>query len=230
MIAALLVTEMRLNQECLSAALERDGRVRIVAATTGSDDLAKVSLGFSPAVVLLQLSLPKGLLVSRAILRTNREMRIVALDVPEDERSIVAWAEAGVSGCVGQHDCLTDLIDVVDRVARGEVSCSRSISAILFRRAAAMTKSLAELPELPRLTSREIEVLHLIGHGLSNKQIAATLVLEVSTVKNHVHRVFDKLGIHKRADASSWSVFYNGQHVGPIPPIAVRLPSGALEA
>src|SRR5215210_423322 len=53
------------------------------------------------------------------------------------------------------------------------------------------------------LTSREFEIADLIEHGLSNKQIASALFIEVTTVKNHVHRILEKLGVHRRADVAA---------------------------
>jgi DNA-binding CsgD family transcriptional regulator len=65
------------------------------------------------------------------------------------------------------------------------------------------------------LTSREIEILHLVAAGLSNKQIARTLFVQVPTVKNHIHRIFEKLGVHSRIDAVAWAAHYQRPRRAP---------------
>jgi DNA-binding NarL/FixJ family response regulator len=90
------------------------------------------------------------------------------------------------------------------RAAQGGNACCSSVAEILFRRVAALSRDRLVTGPSPHLTRREAEVLRVLADGLSNKEIARALCIELSTVKNHVHRIFEKLGVRDRADAGAW--------------------------
>ena len=188
------------------ASLERNGRVRVVAAAASSEEAASLTRLVRPEVVLLQLPISAGLVVARAVFRADSAAKLVVFGVAEDEREILGWAEAGVLGCVVRDGSLDELIDTLEQAARGEASCSPSVAGVLFRRVAALRGSRTLSTSTgPNLTSREVEILQLLAQGLSNKQIAETLALQVPTVKNHVHHILSKLGLRHRAEASAWA-------------------------
>jgi DNA-binding NarL/FixJ family response regulator len=119
------------------------------------------------------------------------------------EDQVVACAEAGIAGYVDRDASLRDLVATVRSVARGELLCSPRIAARLMRRVA----ELADQPRPPQtpahLTRREREVVALIDEGLSNKEIAQRLNIELPTVKHHVHNVIEKLGVRSRLQAAA---------------------------
>lgn len=98
-----------------------------------------------------------------------------------------------------------DVIDVISAVARGEARCSPRIVGSLLRRIAALAAerhASAQGAAIGGLTAREAEILALLQQGLSNKMISRRLGIELATVKNHVHAVFGKLGLRRRAEAA----------------------------
>jgi two-component system nitrate/nitrite response regulator NarL len=204
LITTLVATEARACGEALAGALERGGGIHVLATVATGDEVVSAFRASSPQVVVLQLPLAEGLLVSRAIRTADRDAKIVVFGVPNDEREIVAWAEAGVLGCLGRQSSMHELAEAIESVACGQASCSASVTTTLFRRVAALAEAHQPNGGGPPLTSREIEVLHLVAQGLSNKQIARMLSLQLPTVKNHVHRILQKLGIHSRAEATHW--------------------------
>jgi DNA-binding NarL/FixJ family response regulator len=124
---------------------------------------------------------------------------VVALAAPESEEDIIALAEAGVLGYVTRDESLDNLVTTIESVARDEMACSPWMATVLVRRVQALA---AERPgPTQRLTAREAEILELIAQGLSNKEIAARLFIEVTTVKNHVHNILEKLGVSRREEA-----------------------------
>ena len=118
--------------------------------------------------------------------------------------------EAGVAGYVLPDGSLDDLIIAVESAVRGELYCPPRVSFTLLRRLGALAASLrddegkATHSPLRALTGREREILHLVDDGMTNKGIAGRLVIELATVKNHVHNILKKLHVHRRIDASAW--------------------------
>jgi two-component system, NarL family, nitrate/nitrite response regulator NarL len=149
--------------------------------------LDMATAGASMAVEVLRVVSPKG--------------GIVALGVREDEQEVISLAEAGVDGFVARDTSLEDLCRAVESAARGETQCSPRVSGMLARRVATLAHQLPERAGVP-LTRRQLEIVKLIDEGLPNKLIAQRLFIEVSTVKNHVHNILQRLGVQHRQDAA----------------------------
>ena len=126
-------------------------------------------------------------------------VKVIAISINGDRNDVVAWAEAGVAGFATRDDSLGDLIDIVKCVARDEMPCSPPVAAALLRRVGVLAAGRTE-PEC-RLTSRELEIIALIERGLSNKEVARALYIQLATVKNHVHNILEKLQVGRREDA-----------------------------
>jgi DNA-binding CsgD family transcriptional regulator len=113
----------------------------------------------------------------------------------------VACAEAGVVGYVGAEGSLDDVTAAIEGAARGEPRCTPQVVAALLRRVAALAGEVRPTRVgLPALTGREHQVVALIEAGLSNKEIARRLHVEVATVKNHVHNILKKLQARSRVE------------------------------
>jgi two-component system nitrate/nitrite response regulator NarL len=116
---------------------------------------------------------------------------------------VIAVAEAGASAYVTPDGSMEDLACVVESVERGEVLCSPGMAAGLFRRVATLARDRQLDPIDEKLTARELDVLRLVEAGLSNKEIATALSIELPTVKNHVHRILEKLHVNRRSEAAA---------------------------
>jgi DNA-binding NarL/FixJ family response regulator len=153
-------------------------------------------------VVLVDLA-TEGLTVARALRLEAPEARLVALAIREVETEVIAWAEAGMAGYVSRQASLADLSATIRRAAVGELVCPPKITADLVRRLSDMAAHRPATGGLAQLTTRELDVVRLIGRGLSNKEIARELSIAVPTVKNHVHNVLEKLQVRRRGEAVS---------------------------
>src|SRR5262249_10913963 len=131
------------------------------------------------------------------------QVRVIGFGVEEIEGEILACAEAGLAGYVPCDASLDDLVVRVESVLRGELLCTPRMAATLFHRLETQAGNGRGEPQAVALTAREREVLRLIDGGLSNKEIAVRLRIEVSTVKNHVHKVLEKLNVTSRAQAAA---------------------------
>lgn len=125
------------------------------------------------------------------------------------------WVEAGVQGYVDNESSVDDLIRSVRSAHRGEAHISPQVAGALMRRLAEFASRFEDLePEpanLAELTPREMEVLQLLVCDFSNQEIADHLVLEVGTVKNHVHNILGKLEVNNRQEAARQLVAMRNQ-------------------
>jgi two-component system nitrate/nitrite response regulator NarL len=204
-IRVLVISGICLYREGLTQLLDRTGAISVVgSANDVTEGLALWDeLGEPPDVILLDTGSEDADLRIRAVLVAQPDARILALTVPNHESEILAVAETGIAGFVTSEASVAELVAAIESVARGEVLCSPSVVAALIRRLASLARGWADLDPIEPLTMREREILELIDEGLSNKQIAQRLRIELSTVKNHVHHILGKLGVHRRAEAAA---------------------------
>jgi two-component system nitrate/nitrite response regulator NarL len=197
--SVLLWTAVRIYRDGLAALLRRDERIGPVSVTAEPADCLAASLRTEPDVVVIDACSPLAVEVA-ADLR-GCAAGVVALGIPESEADVVALAEVGVAAYLTQEQTLEDLVDAIMAVARGEADCGPRVMALLLRHVAATADAGRGATRTVRLTRRELEILRLIGDGLTNKQIGRELSIELPTVKNHVHHVLEKIGASTRAEA-----------------------------
>jgi DNA-binding NarL/FixJ family response regulator len=124
---------------------------------------------------------------------------LLVFNVADEDRTIIDCVQVGALGCVLQDAGLDEVVASIHAVAAGVAPCSARVITSLFRYVASRRDE--DHPVLaPSLTGREEEVLQFVAEGLSNGQIAERLGLRPQTVKNHVHRVFEKLDLHNRLE------------------------------
>jgi two-component system nitrate/nitrite response regulator NarL len=194
---------LRLYREGVAAALAEDGRFCVVGmaadAPTALAGLAEVT----PAVVLVETGGEDGPSLVRAIRDHVPDARIIALGISGEEADVLPLAEAGIAGWLTRDASVEDLREAVSSAAAGEAVCSPRMAASLLRRVAALAADRGFGPQATPLTRRQREILALIDEGLSNKEIARRLSIELATVKNHVHNILEKLQVTRRAEAAA---------------------------
>lgn len=196
----LVVAEIRLYREGLAHALERRACFDAVNTAAPSEDLGRVVSEFRPDVLLLDMLGTINLEMIRHLICDRPGLRIVALGVKNLETDILSCAEVGIQGLVPREASLDYLVDVVTSTMRGELRCSPQAAGAMARHIAAITTERAGNVESVHLTARQTQVLRCLSRGMSNKEIARSLHIEVATVKNHVHQVLEKLGVKRRTD------------------------------
>jgi DNA-binding NarL/FixJ family response regulator len=158
--------------------------------------------GCTPDIVLLTVSTRDSATLLKMATSTSPAAKVIAVGVSEDDEStIVACAEAGVTGYHLRSESLDDLHLLIHKLSHGESVCSPKVSAILLRRLSTLAAERKPSAEELVLTAREIQILRMLEMGLSNRDIADQLCIALHTVKNHVHSVLGKLGVRTRAQA-----------------------------
>jgi DNA-binding NarL/FixJ family response regulator len=203
MTRVFIISEVRLYRDGLARMLHREQRLDVVGTAGAVDDAleALAGLGDPPAAVLLDLPAPAGLAGLRRLEAAVPTARIIVLNVPDaDEQAVIAWAEAGVGGLLSRDVGVDDVAQAVETTAGGGAVCSPRLAALLLRRLAG---SADQRPVSSPLTAREREIAALLEQGMSNKEIAARLQIELPTVKNHVHSILTKLNASRRGQAAA---------------------------
>jgi two-component system nitrate/nitrite response regulator NarL len=168
------------------------------------NDLAAVRIlleACAVQVMLVDVTQGIDLFDVRDIVLKWPDVPLVALGLTEQKQDVIKCGRAGFAGYVARDATIDGLYTALKDISQGKVACPPEITGgllrALFRKGPQSEESLVD----PVLTRREREVLDLIGQGLSNKEIGTHLCVSVSTVKHHVHTLFEKLGLTRRADA-----------------------------
>ncbi len=201
-----IVHHDRLYRECLAQLLSQQNNMDVVYSSSCICPKTYGSLTCSPDVLLMQFGMNRSQPeVNLSEIGIHDAKRIV-LGVPNTDHDILSCIEElGASGYVLTDDSLENLVENVHAVMNGQTLCSPRVAGLAFNRMSALARRQvsvsATYPNGTCLTRRESEIAQLIDDGLSNKEIASRLSIEVSTVKNHVHNILDKLQIHNRHSA-----------------------------
>jgi DNA-binding NarL/FixJ family response regulator len=191
--------------------LSKHNDIRLAYVENEYDKIVQILLGDHSHIILLDMTMQGSSDTARKISRHFPLVKIVALAAPEDEIKIIECAQIGISGYVTRDATIDILVNTILSTDNGEFCCPQKISSLLLSqlhhyardvRWAHTSKSKSNQNKtLLDLTRREHQILNLMAEGMSNKQIAALLVIEISTVKNHVHNILVKLGAQNRVQA-----------------------------
>ena len=193
--------------------LMRAGLVELLTADPGIDIAGQAATGreavdqarlLQPDVVLMDLRMPDldGIAATAELCRVVPHTRILILTTFEQDDYIFGALRAGASGFLLKRTRPEDLIAAVHTIAAGDCLLSPSVTRrVVDRMAQQPTPELAGQARLDTLTAREREVLQVIARGLSNREIAAALTVEESTIRTHVKRILMKLDLRDRIQA-----------------------------
>ncbi|HTU77281.1 MAG TPA: response regulator transcription factor [Solirubrobacteraceae bacterium] len=204
MTRVLIVDDDDLMRAGLAAVLSSDPTIAIVGeASTGREAVERVGR-LHPDVVLMDVRMPDldGIAATRELTSASPAPRILILTTFEQDDYIFGALRAGASGFLLKRTRPEELIAAVHTIAAGDSLLSPSVTRRVIEGMAREPAAPAAIGNhLAELTPREREVLELIARGLSNTEIAATLVVEESTVKTHVKRILMKLDVRDRVQA-----------------------------
>ncbi len=202
MIRVLLVDDDDLMRAGLRAVLSSDDEIEVVGEVPGGRGAVGAVREQRPHVVLMDIRMPDldGIAATREVLSAMPDVKVVMLTTFEDDDYLFGALAAGASGFLLKRTRPEDLIAAIRTVAEGDALLSPSVTRKVIDRATAQPQ-IGRSDALERLTPREREVLELIARGLSNAEIAESLVVEETTVKTHVKRVLAKLGLRDRVQA-----------------------------
>lgn len=203
MIRVLVVVEVPFYREGLAQLLNKNEDIRVVG-TAGVASASVLTARDCADVVLIDVGLPDAAGAIERMRTLPSPPKFLALAMNETPDNVLRWAELGVAAYVPRSATPEDLLRVLRGVAQEEFYCTPQIAAHLLHHVAVLaTASRHSEDAFRELSPRELEVLSLIARGLPNKVIASTLSISHATAKNHVHKILEKLRLHRRGEVAS---------------------------
>jgi DNA-binding NarL/FixJ family response regulator len=183
----------------LERLLATAGDIEVVGQAVDGERAVELVGELLPDVVLMDIEMPNlnGIEATKRIMEANGDVQIVVLTSFADREKIEAALDAGAIGYLLKDAEPDDVIRGVQAAARGE-------SPLAPKAARALLAARADRPEL-HLSERELDVLRCVGGGLPNKLIARKLGISEKTVKAHLTRIYQRLGVTDRTQAALWA-------------------------
>lgn len=211
MIRVLIADDQALVRAGLSALLAAEPDVEVVGAAADGDEAVALARSTAPDVVCLDIRMPgrDGISVARELCGPEAEhpVPVLVLTTFDLDEYVFGALEAGASGFLLKDAEPEDIVHAVRQVAAGRGTLDQSLTRRVLREFADRRR--LQPVTLQRaaadLTARERDILLLLAQGMSNEEIAAELVVEVSTVKSHLARMMPKLGVRSRLQAVVWA-------------------------
>jgi DNA-binding NarL/FixJ family response regulator len=218
MIRLLIVDDHQLMRDGLVRLLGLEEEVEIVGtASDGTEALEKVA-ELQPNLVLMDVRMPtmSGIAATREIKTRYPQTEVVLLTMHDEDEYVFEGLSAGASGYLLKDASHDELMSTLRQVSAGQAQIAPSVTRKLVREFASLRQARPEpgaapaagpTPSRPpELSRREYEVLTLLVRGCSNRQIANELFIDETTVKTHLHRVFEKLQVRDRTQAAILAV------------------------
>jgi DNA-binding NarL/FixJ family response regulator len=200
----LIVDDEDLMRAGLTELLTADPEIKIIGQASTGREAVQQARRLAPDVVLMDVRMPDldGIAATRELSLAAPSAKVLILTTFEQDDYVFGALRAGASGFLLKRTRPEDLIAAVHTIAAGDSLLSPSVTRrVIDRMAQQPTPELADQTKLNDLTPREREVLELIARGLSNREIAAALVVEESTIRTHVKRILMKLDLRDRVQA-----------------------------
>jgi DNA-binding NarL/FixJ family response regulator len=202
LVRVLLVDDQELVRSGLRRVLRRRDGVLVVGECEDGDQVAAAVREHRPDVVVMDLRMRRvgGIDATRSLRASAGAPPVLVLTTFDDDELLAAALRAGASGFLLKDSPAEDVVRGVLAVAAGHAMLDPAVTSRVLDTFRTAPESVTPVADTP-LTERELEVLQLMGRGLSNGEIASTLVISEVTVKSHIGRIFTKLDLRDRAAA-----------------------------
>ncbi|MDE3158895.1 MAG: response regulator transcription factor [Acidobacteriota bacterium] len=205
---------------CKLLALEED--FEVVGQAQDGQEVLDVLQQYEPDILLLDLKMPglDGLGTLQRLQAARIRTRVIVLTASDDKNEFVQAMKLGTSGIVLKQTATDLLIKSIRKVHAGEIWLDSHTTAAVIRQFVSAEEvpppSQAAAPrerERSPLSQREREIVALVAQGFKNKEMAEKMFISEQTVKNHLHNIFDKLGVSDRLELALYAI-HNNLHTG----------------
>lgn len=209
-IRVLLVDDHRMFGEALTRLLEIDHDVEMLGALQRAEDALEVCREQKPDVVLMDLDLPgkDGIEATKLLKQISPQTKVVIITALQQPEVVARAIEAGACGYVLKTRAPDELMTVIRRAASGEIVMSPSdILSVLSNIQRARFARSEVSTAISQLTSREVEILHVLATGKSTAgEVGRELFISPLTVQSHVKSILSKLGVHSKLEAVTFAL------------------------
>ncbi len=205
-IRLLIVDDQALFREGLRTLLSVQSDLQVVGEASHGEEALRLAATLSPDIILMDLHMPilDGVATTRRLQSFHPAIKVIVLTTFDDDEDVFEGLRAGAVGYLLKDVPSEKLVEAIHGVARGESFLQPSLVNKIITEFARLSphQPLSYSPLIEPLSERELDILHLLGQGASNKEIADRLVITVGTVKNHLTNIMAKLGVRDRTQAA----------------------------
>lgn len=202
MMRILIADDHRLIRRGLQTLIEGEPDFVLVGEAGDSAETLRLAEELRPDIVLLDISMPGigGIEITRRLHAVQPALRILILTVHEDESILREALRAGALGYIVKRAADGELLDALRCVARGDPYVHNSMTRALFQALQPVEPAEHSVVPVEALTPRELEVLRLLAHGYTNRQVAEQLSVSIRTAEGHRSNLMSKLNLRSRLD------------------------------
>jgi two-component system, NarL family, nitrate/nitrite response regulator NarL len=209
-IRVLMADDHMIFRQGVRKLLEDDGGISIVGEAANGNECVLMMAKVKPDILLLDLNMPDkdGLTVLEELNFDSLPTQVIVLTATEDDREAVRAMRLGARGIVLKQSASDLLVKSIRRVYGGEIWLDNRITAEVMKAFAKSSEGGAKRDK-PLLSDRESQIMRLVAQGQRNKEIGQNLFISEQTVKNHVHNIFDKLGVSDRLELALYAIHHH---------------------
>lgn len=200
-IKVLVTDDHAISRAGLAGVLQSEPDISVVGEAVDGQDAIKKAIILKPDIVIMDILMPQmdGLTAGKEIKQRLPNTKIIMLTISEREDHLFQALRFGAQGYLSKDAAINEIVDAVRRVNEGITM----ISPPLVSKLAA---ELRDVREEPSISKREMQVLQMLGEGLSNEEMAQQLYISESTIRTYIHRIMEKLRLKNRSEAVVYAI------------------------
>ena len=208
-VRILVADDHAIFRDGLRKLLEGSDDVTIIGEASNGNECMKMLAKLKPDILLLDLRMPEkdGLGVLEEINFDSASTRVIVLTAAEDDRDVVRAMRLGARGVVLKQSASDLLLKSIRKVNEGEIWLDNRMTSEVID-AFKKSSEAGQRREKPLLSDREKEIVQLVAQGFRNREIGEKLFISEQTVKNHLHNIFDKLGVSDRLELALYAIHH----------------------
>jgi DNA-binding NarL/FixJ family response regulator len=209
-IRLIIADDQRLFRQSLRIVLDREPGIAVVGEAADGQEAYEQAKAFRPDVVLMDVEMPKldGITATQLLMKALVGIKILMLSSFSDDERVLQGIKAGAVGYIVKDSTPEEFVKIIRATVAGEEIPSPYLanlhpvvlSRLRLGAATSAERTALELPEL-HLSARQLEIVDLLVHGKSNKEMADQLSLSSDTIKAHLQHIFRKIGVSSRLEA-----------------------------
>ncbi|MGN7470392.1 response regulator [Brevibacillus sp. SAFN-007a] len=207
-LRVVLVDDQTMIRQGLGYVIQMQPDMEVVGEASDGEEAVELVGKIAPDVVLMDVQMPKksGIEATREIMSRHPAVKVLILTTFDNHNYVVEGIRAGAVGYMLKDADSQEMLDLIRRASQGEALFHTVTAAKALAEALQVQRSLTDHSSAPpalldELTDRELDVLQQIAYGYRNDQIAQNLFISEGTVKTHVHRILQKMGVEDRTQA-----------------------------